>query len=142
MGQVNKGANRRAESSAVKRRAVSAIKYNMGGCVDCGAKPDNPADLHFDHLPGFEKVNNISDMVSEDQSWAVIRAEMAKCQILCRECHVAVTRERKAAEAGTRAERAAALGLEDAPESADSLEAVMADLADIYWRLYEIQGGE
>ena len=134
------GVSRRAESSAAKRRAVSAIKYHMGGCAECGAQPDNPADLHFDHLPGFEKVDNVSDLVSQDQSWPVLRAEMAKCQVLCRDCHVAVTRERKAAEAGTRAEKAAALGLEPAVEDGDSLDAVLEDLTDLYWRLAKLAG--
>jgi hypothetical protein len=136
-GQVNKGVNRRAESSAAKRRAVSAYKMSVG-CTDCGVVPEVPSLLDLDHLEPENKIDNVSDLISQDYGWSVIWAEVAKCEPVCRPCHMERTRQRKATEAGTRAERAVALGL----ESADSLEAVMADLADIYWRLYEIQGGE
>ena len=135
MGQVNKGVNRRAESSALKRKAVSEYKMRLG-CTDCGLVPDHPSMLDLDHLDPATKLDNVSDLISQDSSWAVVWKEVRKCEPVCKTCHKERTAARKAAEAGTRAERAAALGL----EQGDSLEAIMADLADVYWRLAELGG--
>ena len=135
MEQANKGVNRRAESSAMKRRAVSAYKMNLG-CADCGIVPDVPSLLDLDHLEPENKLDNVSDLISQDYGWDVIWAEVKKCEPVCKTCHKDRTAARKAAEMGTRAERAAALGL----EQGDSLEAILEDLADLYWRLAELGG--
>ena len=138
--QVNKSVNRRAESSAAKRRAVSAYKMALG-CTDCGLVPEVPSLLDLDHLEPENKIDNVSDLISQDYSWDVVWAEVKKCEPVCKACHQERTRARKAAEAGTRAEKAQALGLEAPEASEDSLEAIMADLADLYWRLDSIIGG-
>jgi hypothetical protein len=130
------GLDRRAASSAAKRRAVSAYKMQRG-CTDCGVVPAHPSMLDLDHLDPATKLDNVSDLISQDYGWEVIWAEVSKCETVCKSCHTERTRARKAAEAGTRAERAAALGLEPAE---DSLEAVLQDLTDLYWRLAKLAG--
>ena len=52
-------------------------------CVDCG-EPD-PVVLEFDHLR--DKVWNISAMVNRKMPWAKVAAEIAKCEVVCANCH-------------------------------------------------------
>lgn len=59
-----------------------------------GIKPDGTlcgesriGVLEFDHLDGVIKVDTISNMVRQDAPWPRIEAEIAKCQILCANCH-------------------------------------------------------
>ncbi len=54
-------------------------------CVDCPVS--NPICLEFDHLDRFNKKNAISNMVSKPCSWSTILAEIAKCEIVCSNCH-------------------------------------------------------
>jgi 5-methylcytosine-specific restriction endonuclease McrA len=52
-------------------------------CVDCG-EPD-PIVLQFDHLR--DKKWNVSYMLGGGFRWAVIQAEIDKCQVRCANCH-------------------------------------------------------
>jgi hypothetical protein len=54
------------------------------GCVDCGYKKHAVA-LDFDHLPGFEKTAAVSNLLSCTR--ARILAEIAKCEVVCANCH-------------------------------------------------------
>lgn len=54
-----------------------------GSCADCGTKDD----LTFDHLPGFEKIGTVSDMVHR-VSLSKLQREIAKCEIVCWRCHM------------------------------------------------------
>ena len=55
-------------------------------CMDCGI--DDPRVLEFDHRPGVEKIFNISKAVSgSTRSWALIKKEIDKCDIVCANCH-------------------------------------------------------
>lgn len=57
------------------------------GCVDCGFK-GHPAALEFDHLPQFEKKYAISElMVRMNIPHDVLLEEMAKCEVVCANCH-------------------------------------------------------
>lgn len=53
------------------------------GCTDCGEK--NHIVLDFDHLR--DKKYNISRMIHDGFSWAAIKKEMAKCEVVCANCH-------------------------------------------------------
>jgi hypothetical protein len=65
----------------IKNR-IKAIK-ELNGCVDCGAK--NHIVLDFDHIK--EKKYNVSRMVHDGFSWEAIKKEIAKCEIVCANCH-------------------------------------------------------
>lgn len=65
------------------------------GCADCGYR-DHPAALEFDHLPGFEKAASINVLLNRAVSKARLMEEMAKCEVVCANCH----RIRTAARAG------------------------------------------
>lgn len=64
-----------------KKRLVE-IK-EASGCVDCGEK--NHIVLDFDHLKN--KKYNISRMIHDNFSWAAIKKEIAKCEVVCANCH-------------------------------------------------------
>jgi hypothetical protein len=102
-GTVLENTERHRETSRqyrhVQRRRYKAALRAMkvaSGCVDCGATPDDASELDFDHLPGFEKVNNVMDLASRTVPWAQIMAEVAKCEVVCKSCHRRRTRERAA----------------------------------------------
>jgi hypothetical protein len=73
-----------------KREALNAYKVEQG-CVDCGYNQDARA-LEFDHKPGTEKVRTVASLTYA--SWQVIWAEVAKCEVVCANCHAIRTMDR------------------------------------------------
>ena len=67
-------------------------------CVDCGYDKHIEA-LHFDHLPGVDKKFCISRVVNSSRSRAEVEAEIAKCEIVCANCHAIRTATRREANA-------------------------------------------
>lgn len=57
-------------------------------CIDCGLT--NPLVLEFDHLS--DKFKNVSNMMSG--SLTMLKTEIAKCDVRCRNCHIIKTYER------------------------------------------------
>ena len=43
--------------------------------------------MDFDHLPGHEKSYDISYMMRHRMAWSKIEEEVAKCAIVCSNCH-------------------------------------------------------
>lgn len=60
------------------------IKSNLK-CKTCGES--HPACLHFHHKDSSSKSGNISDMVRRMLSKKTILDEIAKCEVLCANCH-------------------------------------------------------
>lgn len=60
-------------------------------CVDC--KEPDPIVLDFDHLR--DKAREISIMVQKGISWTTIKKEIAKCDVVCSNCHRRRTAKRK-----------------------------------------------
>lgn len=57
------------------------------GCADCGFNA-HPAALDFDHLPGCVKLFNVgsaNDVLTRPRS--EVLAEIAKCEVVCSNCH-------------------------------------------------------
>jgi hypothetical protein len=54
-------------------------------CADCGGRFP-PVCMDFDHLPEYEKSFGIMQRYIH-RSWATIMAEIAKCEIVCSNCH-------------------------------------------------------
>lgn len=59
-------------------------------CVDCGEK--DPVVLEFDHLG--DKLFGISTVARHGSGMVRLRAEMAKCEVRCANCHRRVTCKR------------------------------------------------
>jgi hypothetical protein len=75
-----------------KRDWLAGIKLSSG-CVDCGYKEHSEA-LDFDHRPGVNKIFDIGRGVLS-RSWGSIRAEVAKCEVRCANCHRVKTADRR-----------------------------------------------
>lgn len=54
-------------------------------CADCGLKY-HPVVMDFDHLPEYVKRDHISSL-ARNRTLAVVKAEIAKCEIVCANCH-------------------------------------------------------
>ena len=54
------------------------------GCELCGYNT-HPAALTFDHIDPSTKVFNVSDY--GQRSWEAVIREIAKCRVLCANCH-------------------------------------------------------
>jgi len=55
------------------------------GCADCGESDPSCLDLH--HRESADKEMEITDMVTYGHSKENLREEMAKCDVLCANCH-------------------------------------------------------
>lgn len=75
-------ANRRVKY-AQRRKEVDDIKLSRG-CMDCGYNT-HPAALDFDHRPGTDKVCNVARLTEAARE--VLYAEIAKCDVVCANCH-------------------------------------------------------
>jgi 5-methylcytosine-specific restriction endonuclease McrA len=84
-------ARRRAETVRRERMAYLVQYFRAHPCVDCG-EPD-PLVLEFDHLG--DKLFSIAEGL-RDRAWQAILDEIAKCEVVCANCH----RRRTAHRAG------------------------------------------
>jgi hypothetical protein len=62
---------------------VNAMK-SVRGCLDCGE--NHPAVLQFHHRDGLQGGKRLNKFYYG--SWSVLEIEMAKCDILCANCHL------------------------------------------------------
>lgn len=61
-------------------------------CVDCGETDIRVLD--FDHRDGADKSAEVMKLAKAAYSWQRVRAEIAKCDVRCRNCHAIVTYDR------------------------------------------------
>jgi hypothetical protein len=66
-------------------------------CVDCGGQ-FHPAAMTFDHLPGSVKRSDVATLARR-HGVAAIEAEIAKCELVCANCHAVRTFNRREREA-------------------------------------------
>ena len=76
---------------AFKNQWVNEYKLSKG-CADCGYK-GHPAALDFDHLPGTTKVRDIKR--GTQLGWQALMDEIAKCEVVCANCHRIRTFDRR-----------------------------------------------
>lgn len=62
-------------------------------CVDCGGVFHIEA-MEWDHLPQFEKVASLSQL-RKDKRKSEILGEIAKCELVCANCHAVRTFNRR-----------------------------------------------
>lgn len=76
----------------IKKKYVDEYKLEHG-CSDCGYNA-HPAALDFDHLPGTVKVRDIKS--GQQLGWQALLDEIAKCEVVCANCHRIRTAARRA----------------------------------------------
>lgn len=87
--------NANQRSITARRRArIQAAKNKP--CADCGVSYP-PYVMDFDHAG--DKVANVSEMVAQRASVTAIDAEIAKCEVVCANCHRERTHRRRQEQA-------------------------------------------
>lgn len=82
-----------ADRVAKHRRLLRAAKSLP--CADCG-RSYPPYVMDFDHRPGEQKCFNLSSIALQARrSWKKIMDEIAKCDVVCANCHRERTYQRK-----------------------------------------------
>jgi hypothetical protein len=87
---------RRVRANTVKRRNLLAEwinQFKRRPCADCGGEFP-PHLLDFDHVSG-DKLADICAMRMRTVAREAIRAEIAKCEVVCATCHRARTHARR-----------------------------------------------
>lgn len=79
-------------SRAERRAWLDAIKVKAG-CADCGYSA-HPRALDFDHI-GTDKLYDVGRMLHNRTAWDRVLAEIAKCEVVCANCHRIRTYERE-----------------------------------------------
>jgi len=72
---------------------ADAVKL-AAGCADCGIHSEHPEIYDFDHLGHEAKVNTVSALMTKG-TWDEFVAEIAKCEVVCSNCHRIRTRVRE-----------------------------------------------
>jgi hypothetical protein len=71
---------------------IAGAHLSANPCVDCGEGDIRVLD--FDHRPGSGKTQNVMYLVHNGYSIERVLAEIARCDVRCRNCHARVTYER------------------------------------------------
>src|SRR5581483_8479421 len=87
---IDRALTRNARVNEENQRRL-LLYLSTHACGDCAN--NDIRIFEFDHVQG-EKLGNISKMVSQGTPWAVIEAEIAKCEVRCVNCHRIKTIER------------------------------------------------
>jgi hypothetical protein len=74
-----------ARELAQRRNKELVDEVKRRPCADCGRRYP-PVAMDLDHVRGV-KLNNISTMVRQPVATAVLLAELAKCEVVCANCH-------------------------------------------------------
>ncbi len=88
---LEKAKRRNAEQRKRLDVIINAAKDRP--CADCGIKYP-PWIMQFDHLEGADKIANVADMRRLSYSIASVMDEIAKCDVVCANCHCQRTHER------------------------------------------------
>jgi len=84
---------RKRTSQLANAAWLNEIKL-VAGCADCGYR-EHAVALDFDHRPGEAKRFNVA--WAKMRSKAVLLAEIAKCDVVCSNCHRVRTHARQLA---------------------------------------------
>lgn len=91
-----RGGPRRRERQRTRRERLrdwmADLKRGVP-CADCGDRFPS-AVMHWDHLPGPSKVDAISTLV-ESRTRTLVLDELAKCELVCANCHAIRTAARR-----------------------------------------------
>ena len=82
----NKQEYRLRDKKNRKRMALQIREIKNVPCKDCGKKYP-PYVMDFDHRDKTKKICVISGIAKTGMSWEKILKEVAKCDIVCANCH-------------------------------------------------------
>ena len=86
---------KRIAYNARQRREAAAWYLSLKDarpCTDCGGVY-HPAAMQWDHLPGVDKVAHVAELYRGRRDRVL--AEIAKCELVCANCHAVRTYERR-----------------------------------------------
>lgn len=75
------------------------LSLKRNPCQDCG-RSFPAVCMDYDHRPGEVKIKSVSRMVMEHRPWLLIEAEIAKCDLVCANCH-RIRTSRRLTQGGT-----------------------------------------
>ena len=85
-----KAYRKKNKNQANKRQVANLLSwYNRQKdqpCVDC-KKKYHPAVMEWDHLPGFKKNCSVPQLLYLTKSKKKVQEEIAKCELVCANCH-------------------------------------------------------
>ena len=98
MSITNKQTPEQKNAYKTKRRLsirahISNLKESQP-CTDCGFFFIAPV-MEYDHLPQYKKTDTVSRMVAAQIKLETILAEVAKCDLVCSNCHAIRTHNRR-----------------------------------------------
>jgi hypothetical protein len=77
----------------VRQRMIDRLNsMKMQPCLDCGFIPEDSCQMDYDHVGG-EKVGNLATMIRYG-NWSKVEEEIAKCELVCSNCHRLRTKRR------------------------------------------------
>lgn len=85
------GVKERERAYEQRRRDTNPVKglvdlYKAAPCTDCGQR--FPAQvMEFDHLDATQKTDDVAALVRDRETPSVVFAEIAKCELVCANCH-------------------------------------------------------
>lgn len=85
----------RQNAYSTERKTLAKVEVikTTNPCLDCGNRFP-PECMDFDHIDSTTKIADISHLVVGRYSWEKIEAEIAKCEVICANCHRIRTRKR------------------------------------------------
>ena len=79
------------------KKEIDLLKYKLG-CTVCEYKPLFASQIDLDHINPATKYQtntgkklSVSDLICAQYSYTLIMHETVKCQLLCKNCHLAKT---------------------------------------------------
>lgn len=81
----------RAKMREANRAYVATVKSKP--CMDCGVSYPYYV-MDFDHRPGTNKISKVA-VLADQQSLDKVKEEIAKCDLVCSNCHRERTHSRK-----------------------------------------------
>ena len=91
-----RNAEKRRRQAKERRKRLVALNHTMKAsmsCADCGGS-FHPAAMEWDHLPGEEKLDDISTLARTGKTRQFHR-ELEKCELVCANCHAVRSFERR-----------------------------------------------
>jgi hypothetical protein len=83
-GDVHRDQSKAAKRARIRSLQAHVLEYLRGHpCVDCGES--DPVVLEFDHVG--DKIANICALVSDGAPLKTVDAEIARCEVVCANCH-------------------------------------------------------